>query len=106
MSIKTIFYNYILTLPMQLLKPQLFQIIAYFVAQRKSSSPPGWNGGGKSSKTELYSKLVFKLTQKIQALENRVSHFSNCTSIVRSGQKSIISPPSLYPLFVEEIQSS
>lgn len=43
---------------MKLLKTQRFQIRAYFVEKRKSSSLPGWNEGGKSTKAELYSKLL------------------------------------------------
>lgn len=60
---------------MQLLKTLLFQIIAYFVAKRKSSSPPGWSGGGKSSKVELYSKLLLKTNTKISNLRKQHVRF-------------------------------
>lgn len=75
-------HNYTLILPMQLLKILLFQIPAYFVAKRKSPSPPGWSGGGKSLKKNFTQSFYFQLTFKFQTLENRMSGFSNWSSSV------------------------
>lgn len=87
---------------MQLLKTQLFQI-----AKRKNL-PVHQVGKGEGSllKQNFTQRFDFKLTSKFQALENGVSGFSNCTSSVVWPEIYHFSPfSSLYPLFVEEIQS-